>query len=394
MSNNVLKFAVSTIALGMAVMLVAIAVLTGFQTEIKKKISGFGSHIIIKNRDNNITYETTPIVKDTNLYSRLQNKDGVRHVQLFATKPGIIKAKDEIQGIILKGVGKDFDWTFFKKNLTKGNTFNVRDSVKSDKIIISQKIASLLNLKVGDKLKVFFIQNPPRMRVFGISGIYSTDLEEFDKTFALCDIRHIQKINDWSENQISGYEIFINDFNNLDAMTDDIASETASIISKDGSMLETVSIKKAYSFIFDWLSLSDMNVTAILFIIILVSILNIIAGFLVLILEKTNMIGILKALGAGNAQLKKIFLLNGGFLILKGLLIGNLAGFVLLAVQHYFGIFHLDPEVYYVSTVPVNISISNILLLNGGVLFISILSLLIPAILISKVSPVKAINFN
>jgi len=394
MSASVLNIAVSVVAVGIAVMIITVSTVTGFKHGVYKKIIGFQAHISIKNRDINETYETLPISKNQPFYPGITSIKGINHIQIYATKPGIVKTKTEVQGIVLKGVGKDYNWNFLKNNLIKGRMPDVNSSEKTNDILISEKTANLLAYKLGDKTDIYFIQNPPKARRFIICGIYKTGMEELDKMIAVCDIRQIQKINNWSSDQISGFEVFIDDYVNPEKMTEKVQDEVASVISDDGSMLKVSNYMRDNTFIVQWLKLSDTNVAVILTLMIIVSVLSMIAALLTIILERTTMIGILKALGADNTKIISIFLYNGMFLILKGLIIGNILGIAILFVQKYFKLIPLNPDLYYVDSVPVDLNFLNFLLLDVGTLIISVFVLILPALLVAKIHPAKTINFK
>jgi lipoprotein-releasing system permease protein len=393
-SRSMLTIAVIGVALSLAVMIISVAIVTGFKYEITNKIVGFGSHIQILNFDSNESYETQPIKKDQEFLSKLRSEPYIINIQAFATKAGIIKSGTDIQGVVLKGIGSDFDWSFFKNYITEGNIFTVRDSVRTNMVLISRYIANLLKLNVGDEFIMYFIQDPPRMRRFEVSGIYETSLEEFDRTFVLADINHIQRLNDWNNNQISGFEITVNDYKNLEELTYQVMNIVGFGFEDDGSRLRVTNINEKYPQIFDWLNLQDMNVLIILILMIVVAGFNMVAGLLILILDRTNMIGILKALGTGNLSIRKIFLYQAGFLIIKGLFWGNLIGLSICLIQKYFGILKLDQTSYYLAAVPVNLSIYHLLALNIVTCIVILLILIIPSIVISRISPVKAIQFN
>lgn len=393
-SQPIVTIAVIGIALGLAVMILSVAIVTGFKSEISNKVIGFGSHIQIVNYDSNVSYETAPISRQQIFYEDISELKGVKNVQEFATKPGIIKTKTDIQGVVLKGVGKNFDWSFFDQNMKEGKSFRVNDSTKTNDIIISSYIAKLLNLKVGDKIAMYFIQQPPRMRAFTISGIYETSLAEFDEKFALVDIKHIQKLNNWSDDQISGFEVLLDDFSQIDKMTQDVRDIVGFHFNPDGTKLRVLSIKEKYPQMFDWLNLTDINVWIILILMISVAGFNMVSGLLILILERTNMIGILKAVGTENWSIRKIFLYQSGFLISKGMLWGNILGIAICFFQSKFHIFKLDPSSYYLDAVPINLKLWHILALNSGTLAITVAMLLIPSYIISRLSPEKTIRFN
>jgi len=393
-SQPIVSIAIIGIALGLAVMILSVAIVTGFKSEISNKVIGFGSHIQIINYDSNVSYETVPINKNKSFYYDIKNLEGIKHVQVFGTKAGIIKTKNDIQGIVLKGVGSDFDWTFFDKYLVDGNSFRIIDSIKTDKILISKYLADKLKLKTGDRLQTYFIQQPPRVRVFTVSGIYQTNLAEFDEQIALIDISHIQNINGWSPEQISGIEVIIEDFSQLEKLNETVKDIVGFYFSPEGTKLRVQSIKEKYPQIFDWLNLTDMNVWIILIIITLVAGFNMVSGLLILILERTNMIGILKAMGTRNWSIRKIFLYQSSFLISKGLLWGNIIGIVICVLQAQFQIIKLDPANYYLEAVPINLKLWHILALNAGSLFITVCMLVVPSYIIARLSPEKTIRFN
>jgi len=393
-SQPIVTIAVFGIAIGLAVMILSVAIVTGFKSEISKKIIGFGSHIQILNYDTNISFETVPINKQQNFYADVENLMGIKKIQEFALKAGIIKTKTDIQGVVLKGVGPDFDWSFFDQNLIAGNTFQVNDTTNTNSILISNYMAKLLNLKPGDKIAAYFIQQPPRMRSFTISGIYQTSLADFDEIFAIVDIKHIQKLNGWSNNQISGFEILIDDFSQLDKITREVRGIVGFHFNPDGTKLKVLSIKEKYPQMFDWLNLIDMNVWIILILMVSVAGFNMVSGLLIIILERTNMIGILKAMGTRNWSIRKIFLYQSGFLIAKGLMWGNIIGIAICLIQYKFQIFKLDSASYYLEAVPINLKIWHILALNAGTLGITIIMLIVPSYIISRLSPEKTIRFN
>lgn len=387
------RIATIGIAVGLVVMIVAIAIVIGFKNEIRSKAIGFGGHIQITNFDNNNTYEMHPIKMDEDLIARIESIDGVKHVQHFATKPGIIKTDNEFQGIVLKGVGEDFDWDFFNQNLVEGELLNTVDSLTNN-VIVSQTLCNLLGLKLGDSFFTYFIQDDMRVRRFTISGIYSTNFADYDKLFVLTDMRHVQLLNNWDTNSFGGLEVLINSFDNIDKLGDEVYSITANRFNEDGETYFTRTIKQMNPQIFNWLSLFDMNVWVILLLVLAVAGFTMISGLLILILERTNMIGVLKALGCSNWSIRKIFLYHSSFLVLKGMFWGNVIGLGLCAVQYFTGIIPLSPEDYYVSTVPVSFSWAYFILLNTGVLIASFLMMLGPSYLITKISPAKTIRYE
>ena len=389
-----LTISVIGVALSLTVMIIAVSVVTGFKYEITRKIVGFGSHIQILNFDSNESYETQPIDKNQEFLNQLRSEPYIANLQVFATKAGIIKTKTEIQGVVLKGIGSDFNWSFFNNYIIEGKTFTVRDSVRTDKVLISKYIANLLKLAVNDNFIMYFVQDPPRMRRFEVSGIYETSLEEFDRTFVLADISHIQRLNDWYDNQISGFEITVNDFKNLEELTYKVMNIVGYGFEEDGSRLKVINIIEKYPQIFDWLNLQDMNVLIILILMLVVAGINMVSGLLILILDRTNMIGVLKALGTINLSIRRIFLYQAGYLIIKGLFWGNLIGISICMIQKHFEILKLDQTSYYLTSVPINLNIFHLLALNISTCCIILLIIIIPSLVISRISPAKAIRFN
>lgn len=393
-SRPINVIAIIGIAMGLAVMIIAVAVLTGFKQQIRDKIVGFGSNIQILNFDSNISLETIPISDTQAFIPGIKEMKGIRHVQVFATKAGIIKTEEAIQGVVLKGVGSDFDWDFFSSNIVDGRVFTVTDTGRINDVIISKKISDMLRLKTGDSFAMYFVQDPPRSRRFTVRGIYETSLEEFDKMYVFCDIGHIKRLNGWTDDQVSGFEIFIDDFDKLDEMTLAVRNQVGYKLLEDETKFRVTNIRLRYPQIFDWLNFQDMNVFIIITLMLLVAGFNMISGLLIIILEKTNMIGILKALGSDNGTIRKVFLYQASFLIVKGLLWGNLIGLGLAFLQLKTGLISLDPSSYYIKTVPVNLELSHILMLNAGTMIIIILMLLVPSQLISRITPVKAIRYD
>jgi len=386
-TKPILRIAILAIALSVAVMLISIMVVTGFKNDISDKIIGFGSHITISNFTNNQSYESEPISVEQDFYPSITAVEGVKHISTFATKAGIIKTTDEIQGVVLKGVSSDYDWTFFKDNLVSGSVFEVNDSVKSNQILISENISKTLDLNVGDGLVMYFAQNPPRVRKFHISGIYNTAMSDFDKLFVLGDINHIQALNGWENNEVGGFEIQLTNFDDLDEITDEVYNLTP-------YNLNAQSIKEKTPQIFNWLDLQDVNVQVILILMLIVGVINMITALLILILERTKTIGILKALGATNWSVRKIFLYSAVNLIVKGLLVGNAIALSFAFLQKQFSLISLDPTTYYMDTVPINFDLTYILLLNIGTVVVCYLVLIVPSVIITKITAIKAIRFE
>jgi len=393
-SRPINVIAIIGIAMGLAVMILAVAILTGFKKEIREKVVGFGSHIQIMNFDSNISFETSPIGEKQEFIPMIKSITGIKHVQVFATKAGIIKTDEEIQGVVLKGIGSDYDWSYFGSNLVDGSVFTVSDTGRSNQVIISKKISDMLRLKTGDSFAMHFVQDPPRSRKFTVSGIYETSLEEFDKIYVFCDIGHIKRLNSWEDDQVSGFEIFIDDFDQLDQMTVAVRDAIGYRITEEADKFRVTNIRSRFPQIFDWLNFQDINVIIIIFLMLVVAGFNMISGLLILILEKTNMIGILKALGSEDLIIRRVFLYQAAYLIGKGLLWGNLIGIGLAFIQLKTGLISLDPSSYYIKTVPVNLELAHILLLNAGTMAAIIIMLLVPSQLISRITPVKAIKYD
>ena len=387
LSRPIIRIAILAIALSVAVMLISIGVVKGFKKDIADKVIGFGSHIQITAFSDNNSYETKAISKNQDFYPSIENEKGINHIQYFATKAGIIKTADEIHGVILKGVGSDFNSDFFKDNLVEGEVPIYNDTLTSSRVIISKKIADLLDLEIDEKLIMYFAQDPPRVRKFVVAGIYTTELEEFDNLYVFGDIRHIQNLNNWGIDSVGGFEITIHNFDNLDALTQ-------MVYEKIDYDLNAQTIKEINPQIFDWLKLQDINVNVIIILMLIVAGINIITALLILILERTKLIGILKAIGQNNWSVRKVFLYNASYLIGKGLFWGNLLGIGLCLLQKYFHLISLNPSTYYMNTVPIHLTFSDILLLNFGAMLSCILMLIIPTYLITKITPIKAIRFE
>ena len=390
-SSPIIKIAISAIAIGMVMMIISVATGIGLQQKIREKIAAFNGHIIISNFDNNQSEVTlVPISKNQDFYPKFSSVPEINHIQAVATKAGIIRTENAFEGIILKGVGSDYQWDRVKEYLISGNLPDFSKALNQE-VLISQFLANRLNLKVGDSFNTFFIKESqsqlPNIRRFKITGIFNSGLQEFDATYIISDIRHIQRINKWKIDQVGAFEVFVNDFDKIHSIGDAVYQQT-------GSTLDAKAITEKYSFIFEWLKLFDFNIIIILFIMILVATINMVVALLVLILERTQMIGILKALGAANWSVRKIFLYNAFYLITRGLFWGNLIGISLLLIQQYFGVIKLNPENYYVNQAPVYLNWGYILLLNLLTVTICFLVLLIPSYIITKISPAKAIRFD
>ncbi|MDL2244526.1 ABC transporter permease [Parabacteroides sp. OttesenSCG-928-J18] len=393
-TSPTVKVAMAGIALGLAVMILSIAIIVGFKKQIREKVIGFGAHIQITNFDNNASFEYFPIAVSDTLMEQLRSLPGIRHVETFATKPGILKTDEDFQGIVLKGIDADYDWTFFRENLQEGDVFSLDPEKNSTDAIISRTLADMLGLKVGDRFHSYFVQDNVRARSFSITGIYDTGFLDYDKLFVLVDIRQVRRLNGWDSDQVSGIELQINDYERLDEIAENVYFEMAEQQDRDGNNFYTRSAKELNPAIFGWLEVLDINVVVILLLMILVSGFTMISGLLVLILERTNMIGILKAMGQDNRSIRKIFLYVSSFIIGKGMLWGNVIGLVICFLQAQFGLIPLDPATYYLDAVPIDLSLGALLLLNIGTLAATLLMLLGPSYLITKIEPAKTIRFE
>ena len=372
-------------------MIVSVATGIGLQQKIREKVSAFNGHIVISNYDNNQSEVTlVPISKKQDFYPKFTSVPGVEHIQAIVSKAGIIRTETAFEGIIFKGVGNDYKWDNIKEYLVSGKLPDYSKNVNQE-VVISQFLANRLNLKVGDQFNTFFIKENqiqlPNIRRFKIVGVFNSGFQEFDATYIVGDIRHMQRINKWAPDEIGAFEVFVNDFNTIEAIGEQVYAKTA-------STLDSKTIIEKYSYIFEWLQLFDFNIVVILAVMILVATINMVVALLVLILERTQMIGILKALGANNWSVRKIFLYNAFYLIIRGLFWGNIIGISLLLIQQQFGIVQLPPENYYVNQAPVYLNWGYILLLNLMTVTVCFLVLLIPSYIITKISPVKAIRFD
>ena len=397
LSARIVNIALLGIVLGLVVLILSVAIVSGYKSEVGRKVIGFGSHLQIVNLDSNQSFETSPISQNQPFLNELKNIKGIRHVQIFGTKPGFIRSDDEIQGVVLKGIGPDFDWSFFQENKVAGEPFQVQDTVRSNRVWLSKYMADLMKLKLGDDITMFFINGSeavPRQRKFELAGIYKTSLEEFDRMFVLVDINHIRKLNNWKSDEISGFEVLVDDFRDIDIQEKEVSHLLLRNATPDGPVLQVVSIKEKYRSIFDWLNLIDMNVLIILVLMILVAGFNMVSSLLVIILERTQMIGILKAMGARNWSIRKVFLYFSVLLVTMALLWGNLLGIGICLLQKYTHIFKLDPASYYMEYVPINLTIMQIVLLNAGTILVTVLMLILPSYFITRISPEKTIRFE
>lgn len=398
-SAPVVKIATGSIAIGMAVMILTISIVTGFKSEIKKRAIGFAGHIIVNAYTNNNSFEQEPVSMNAAFLPQLGKNEEILHVQPFATKNAIIKTTFENQGIILKGVNKDYKWDFIRQYLTAGNIPDYGDSNNTTKILVSNTIASKLALKTGDKLLTYFVGKKKtqdstlngtyeqRVRKFEVAGIYQTGFSDVDNNIVFADLKQVQRLNYWKESEAGGFEIELKDFEKLDDMAEWVNDEV-------GQGLEARSVKGLYPTLFSWLDLLNSNAAIIIVLMIAVAVINMISALLILILERSNTIGVLKALGATNGLVQKVFLFQSARLLGIGLIIGNGIGLLLASLQMMFKWVSLNPDTYYVSFVPIEIQVPDLLLINLVTIGACLLMMLLPVLVISKITPTKTLRFK
>ena len=387
-SGPLVNIATYSIALGVLVMVSAVCILRGFQGEIRQKIVGFGSHIVVRSYAMGNTYEETPVDIRRPEVERIRHTPGVRHVQFFANKGGMIKTDDQIHGIILKGVGREFDTSFFATNLVEGHLFRFPDDKPSNEVVISRSVSDKMGLEVGDKMRTYFWQDGNyRARAFEVCGIYNTDLADFDDHYVVGDLRQVQRLNGWDSTQVAGYEILVDDFARLD--------QTAQrLLEHLGYELTLTTVVAQNPALFSWLDLLDSNIVLIIIIMMLVCVVSIVSALLIMIFEKTSTIGILKALGADNDGIRRILILKSGSIVGKGILLGDAAALLLCGLQSKFRLLRLDSTSYSMDAVPIDLNGWTFLFISIGALAVCMAALLIPASYISNIHPAKTIKFD
>ena len=390
-SAPIIKIGVLAIAISTIVMLFAVAISVGLQQKIRDKAVAFNGHITISNFDTNLSEGAQAPIKKTQLfYPEFKEVAGITHVQAVAQKFGIIRTETDFEGLFLKGVGIDYNWQYFKEFLIKGTLPNYSESY-SDEVLISEHLAKRLLFKLGDTFQMYFLKSDssstPSIRKFKIVGIFNSGFEELDQTFIIGDLNHVQRLNRWSKDQVGQFEVFIQDYEDLEAKGLEVYAETP-------STLNAQTVKQKYPVIFDWIAIFDKNTYGIIAMMILVGVINMITALLVLILERTQMIGILKALGSRSWSIQQVFIYTASYLAITGLILGNGIGLLLLFIQKHLSPITLNPSVYYVSKAPVDINLWTILCLNLLTFTICVLVLIIPSYLIAKIAPVKAIKFD
>jgi lipoprotein-releasing system permease protein len=372
--------------LSLAVMILSVAIIKGFKTEIQDKVRGFIGDVQIYRFDLNGSFEKSPFVPNDTTLQYLKNNTDLESYYPFATKPAIISANGEVEGINFKGIDPTYDWRFIQKHLISGKVIDFADSA-ANQILISEYTANRLKLKNGDSFLVHFVQNPPKIRKFKVVGIYSVGIENIDKNFAIGDINIIRSVNNWQPNQMGGIEVRIKDFAKLKPVADDVYANLE-------LKLRSRSVKESTPEIFTWLSLLDVNTKVLLFLMMIVGVINMVTALLIMILERTTMIGLLKAMGISDFSVMKIFLYNAIYLVGIGLVLGNILGLGLAYFQQYSHVFKLEQTNYYLSYVPIEIHFIDVLLLNLATIVICSVVLLIPSLLVSRISPLKAIRFK
>lgn len=386
-SGSIYRIAISSIAIGLAIMLVALLILGGFQKTIKDKVFSFAGHMQVTKYTLSNSFDESPISKETNFFENHRDLPFISHVQGVAYKTGLLKTEEAVEGVLIKGIGADYDTANFASNLIKGRFPNVNSEDYSTEIIISLEIAQLLRLELGDKVLMYFVQNPPRYRQLEIVGLYETGLEDFDDRIIIGDIGMIQRLNDWKDDQVGSYEVFLKD--NVDE------TEAESIVFDKVEADQFVNLtSKKYPQYFEWLELLNQNVRLFLALILFVACFNMVAVIFILTMERTPMIGMLKSMGAKNKLIRHIFLMSGLRLTFKGLLYGNLVAIGFSALQYYFNIIPLDQENYYMSSVPILWDFKMIIALNLLVLAVVLISLFLPVWFIARMKPIKAIRFD
>lgn len=387
-SKLIVRIAVLGIMLGIMVMILSVAIIKGFKGEIREKIRGFNGDVELLKYDLNASSENSPFSLDSNTLNAVKTQSNVVHIAPYGNKPGIIKTATEVEGVVFKGIDGSYNPKYLSSILVKGRAINFKNNSLADKeILISQLMAQKLNLKVGDDFLMYFMQEFLRKRKFKIVGIYSTDVDDVDKTYIIGSINVVKKINKWQTGQVGGYEIRVNDFDNLET----IALDISNLLPPE---IKIVTIKELYPVIFEWLSLLDVNTRVILILMLIVATINMVSALLIMILERTNMIGLLKALGESNWGLRKIFLYNALYLIGLGILLGNIIGLGLAYTQLYTHFLALDAATYYMRFVPIEINWVDVLLINSGTLLVCLLVMIVPSMLVGNISPVKAIAFK
>lgn len=393
-SRPAIRIATAGVAIGLAVMIVSVCVVLGFKSEIRSKVIGFGSHIQIINYESISSGVSKPVAFPDSLIRELRQVPGVSHIQRFSNKGGILKTNDAFEGILLHGVGAEFNADFLKSNLKEGEIPVFSADSATNRIVVSQTIADRLHLSCGDRVFAYFFDGNVRARRFTVSGIYQTNLSEFDDNMVFTDLYVCNRLNNYAADQYAGVEITVDRFDDVDLVAGSLVGKVNHLVDEYGAGYAAMTIRELYPQIFDWLDLLDVNVWVILILMVAVAGFTMISGLLIIILERTNFIGVMKALGATNRSMRHVFLYFAAFIVGRGLLWGNVLGIGLVVLQYYFNIVHLDPATYYVDAVPVLFNAGYILAINAATAFISVFVLILPSLLVSRIHPAKSIRFE
>ena len=393
-SRLVVVIAMAGIAIGVAVMLISVAVVIGFKQEVRGEIVGFSSHITVMNQRVASAYDSRPVVTDDSLMALFANCPQVKHAQRFSLKAGMIKTQDAFQGMVLKGVGPEYDRRFLRRHLVEGECPQFSDSASTNRVVISRLLADKLRLKVGDKLDTYFLDEQVRARRLQVVGIYCTNFADFDRMMLFTDLCTVNRLNRWHEDQSSGMEVEVRDYEQLDETTFALADQLAEHTDRYGQRYVVVSVEQLNPQMFAWLGILDVNIWVILFLMVGVAGFTMVSGLLIIIIERTAMIGLLKSLGASNLLLRKLFLWLSVFLIGRGMLWGNVVALLLIFAQRWLGLFTLDPETYYMDTVPMALPWGYFLLINLGAFVASVLMLVGPSYLIARIHPATSMRYE
>lgn len=393
-SKPAIRIATLGVAVGVAIMQLSTGVVLAFQSEIRNKVLGFGSHIQVINYDSQNSEQYKPIVFNTETFSLLDSVPGAQTISPFCIKPGMLKTDNTFRGVMFKGVGERYDYSFFRKHLVEGEITSFPDTSATGKLIISQSLSKQMSLKVGTDVYAYFFEDKVKARKFKVSAIYCTNLTDFDNKLVFTDVSTVQRLLGFDTYQYSGAEIWLNDFTQLPEASSYIINNVNRTQDPYGAYYTSMSIYEMYPQIFAWLQLLNLDVWVILILMVCVAGVTMISGLLIIILERTNFIGILKALGASNARMRHIFLYFSFFVILRGLIYGNVLAFAIIFIQQQWHLIHLDPSVYYVEAVPVTINWLYFAIINVATLLICVLALVIPSYLISNIHPAKSIRFE
>lgn len=394
-SRPAIAIAIAGIAVGLAVMIISISVVLGFKHTVQNKVIGFGSHIMVTNFMSQMSSSDYPIQMDDSMMRVVQQISGVKHVERYVYKQGILKTDSDFLGVMFKGVGPEFDSTFIKENLVEGSVPTFSDNTSSNKILISKIMADKLHMKLGQRVFAYSIdKSGVRLRRFTIQGIYQTNLNQYDETICFADLYTINKLNNWEMDQASGAEVMVNDFNKLDEVESLFIEHINKTVDRYSETYSSQTVRESNPQIFNWLDLLDMNVWIIIALMVIVASVTMISGLLIIILEYTSMIGVMKAMGSINSTIRHIFLWFAAFVIGRGLIIGNLIGLTLLILQKEFQIVKLDPSIYYIKAVPVEFNIPLFVLINVFTFVICLLVLIGPSFFISHISPTKSIRYE